>query len=301
MRISVITPTIDTAIFVNEAVASVGQQDYANIEHIVVHDGGDDFIARLRSRHPYLKILRGQGNGATAAAKLGLEAATGEFIFWLNSDDRIVSGSIACLLRQAAKKSSIRIWTGGARVFTAASDGTDETVRLVTGRAMTAMNLGNVFDDLPLVTSRFIHRSVIAEIGNFDPTFSESSDREFMLRAVVAGIPEDYLGMVVSELRMHEGSRTIHRKKNWIPPYLAEHVRIADSWLNNSALPADMRVFFRRWRARESLRLAVSLWRAGKRGEATYLLAGEIARDPTWLLRAPSVVTAWRRRHRAPE
>lgn len=299
MRISVVTPTIDSAIFLDEAVASVEQQDYAKIEHIVVHDGSDDFIARLRSRHPHLKVLRGEGNGATAAAKLGIDIATGEFILWLNSDDRIVPGSIACLLRCAAKKPSIRIWTGGTRIFKAASDGADKVVRLVTGRAMTAMNLGNVLDDLPLVTSRFIHRSVIAEIGNFDPTFSESSDREFMLRAVIARIPEDYLGVVVSELRMHEGSRTIHRRKNWMPPYLAEHSRLADLWLGRSDLPPSVVRSLRNWRAREILRTVLYQLRAGQRQQAMRSLCAAASGDPLWLLRATTVLAAWWRRHRS--
>ncbi|HEV2161882.1 MAG TPA: glycosyltransferase [Stellaceae bacterium] len=299
MRISVITPTIDGSVFLDEAVASVQQQDYANIEHILVHDGSDSFIARLRSRHPRLRVLRGEGNGATAAVKLGLDAATGEFIFCLNSDDRIVPGSMAYLLRYATKKPSIRIWTGGARVFKAASDGTDKTVRLVTGRAMTAMNLGNVLDDLPLVTSRFIHRSVIAEIGNFDPTFSESSDREFMLRAVIAQIPEDYLGVVISELRMHEGSRTIHRNKNWVPPYLAEHLRLADLWLSRTDLPPGVVRSFRNWRAREALRTVLYQLRAGQQPQAMRSLCAAVSSDPLWLLRATTVLAAWWRRHRS--
>lgn len=299
MRVSIVTPTIDSAVFLDEAVASVQNQHYDDIEHIVVHDGSDGFIVRLRSRHPHLKVLRGEGNGATAAAKLGLDAATGEFIFWLNSDDRIVPGSIACLLRYAAKKPSIRIWTGGARVFKAASDGTDKTVRLVTGRAMTAMNLGNVLDDLPLVTSRFIHRSVIAEIGNFDPTFSESSDREFMLRAVIDRIPEDYLGMVISELRMHEGSRTIHRKKNWVPPYLAEHLRLADSWLTRPDLPPGVVRSLRNWRAREALRLVLYQLRAGQRQQAMRSLWAAASGDLLWSFRATTVLAAWWRRHRS--
>ena len=299
MRISIVTPTIDRSTFIEEAVASVERQNYGDVEHIVVHDGSDGFVARLRSRHPHLKVLRGEGNGATAAAKLGLDAATGEFIFWLNSDDRIVPGSIACLLRYATRKPSIRIWTGGARVFKAASDGTDKTVRLVTGRAMTAMNLGNVLDDLPLVTSRFIHRSVIAEIGNFDPAFSESSDREFMLRAVIARIPEDYIGMVVSELRMHDGSRTIHHKKNWVPPYLAEHLRLADLWLSRADLPPSVARSFRNWRAREALRTVLYQLRAGQRQQAMRSLCVAVSGDPLWLLRATTVLAAWWRRHRS--
>ena len=96
------------------------------------------------------------------------------------------------------------------------------------GRDVTRLSLENVCDNIPLLSARFCHRSVFDEIGNFDPKFSESSDREFLLRAAMAGLREASLDVMVSELRLHEGSRTIHYRRDGVPPYLAEHIQIAD-------------------------------------------------------------------------
>ena len=301
MKVSLITPTIDSsARYIDETLRSVAAPPGVEIEHIVVHDGSAAFTRDLAARYPHLKFIAGKGKGDTAAAAQGFTAATGDFILQLNSDDRLAPGAIARLAERAGQRPDIRIWTGGTRMFAAGAVGVEETVRVIAGRKVTALNLANVFDDLPGILSRFLHRSVIARIGSVDPAFIAASDREFMIRAVMAGIPEDYLGLVVAELRMHEGSGTFHRRGGELPPYLAVHVRLADAWLARPDLPAWARPRFRRWRAREVLRLAVYQWRSGRRGEALRTAAREIAARPLWPVDALSAASGWLRRRRKP-
>ncbi len=298
MRVSIITPTIDAAIFVDEAIASVPHDEGADIEHIIVHDGSAAFVAPLLARYPHLKIIQGPGKGPTPAIRLGYASATGDFVIELNSDDRLLPGAIARLVDHVGAAPDIRIWTGGLRIFRGEPDGTERTLRLVSGRAMTALNFGNVLDDLPLCNSRFFHRSVIAELGGINAEFPESSDREFVLHALIANISEDYLGMVVAELRVHEGSHTLHHKANSIPPYIAEHIRMADYWLGHTGGMASPRAALTSWQARETLRLAVFTWRSGRRAEAMVLIMRAIGRNPAWPLQVISTITAWRRRRR---
>ncbi len=299
MRISIFTPTIDaSAAYIDEAIRSVERPAGIEIEHIVVHDGSRAFTDALLARYPQLKILAGPGAGPTPAIRLGYAAATGDFVVELNSDDRLVPGSLARLVERARARPDIRIWTGGVRIFETDSDGAEKTVRLVAGHEMTKLSFGNVLDDLPLCNSRFFHRSVLAELGGINLDFPESSDRELVLHALMAQVPEAYLGMTVAELRVHEGSHTLHRAANSIPPYIAEHIRMADLWLARSTTAAA-RAQLRSWRARETLRLAVFTWQAGKRREATVLAMSAIRRDPAWPLRALSAFAARRRRRRA--
>lgn len=298
MRVSIITLTIDSSDYVDEAIGSVEHQGPYELEHIVVHDGTESFTRRLAQKHPHIKFVGGSGSGATAAAALGVEASTGDFILLVHSDDRIRAGVLAKLASEAAARPDVKIWTGGAQIFCTLPDGEELVVRRMVGEDMTRLSLENVCDDTPLLSARFCHRSVFSQIGNFDPMFSESSDREFLLRAAIAGVREGSLNVVVSEMRMHQDSRTMHLRNGATPPYLEEHARIADHWLVRTDIPDDVRRFLRNWRAREVFRLVAYQCRARQWKEATLAFFREERADPLWILRALSIVSARRRRHR---
>lgn len=298
MRVSIITLTIDSSNYVDEAIGSVEHQGPYELEHIVVHDGTESFTRRLAQKYPHIRFVGGSGTGATAAAALGVQASTGDFILLVHSDDRIRAGVLAKLASEAAARPDVKIWTGGAQMFCTLPDGEELVVRRMVGEEMTRLSLENICDDTPLLSARFCHRSVFSQIGNFDPMFSESSDREFLLRATIAGVPEGSLNVVVSEMRMHQDSRTMHFRNGVTPPYLEEHARIADHWLVRADISDEVRRFLRNWRAREVLRLVAYQCRARQWKEAMSAFFREERADPLWILRALSIVGARRRRHR---
>jgi glycosyltransferase involved in cell wall biosynthesis len=298
MRLSIITPTIDSAVFIDEAVASVLSAKKTEIEHIIVHDGSKEYTAALAAKYPHLKILTGPGSGATPAVAVGNAAASGDFIGYLSSDDRLRGPAIDVLSRAIHDRPAVRIWTGGTRIFRHGEDGREKTTRVLMSPKLTVASLSNVLDDLPLITARFIHRSVYAELGNLDPRFPISSDREFMVRVAMAGIADAPFDTIVSELRQHEGSRTMNRTGFVVMAYLAEHLQIADMWLSRPDIPFRAKHLFRRWRSREVLRLAVAQARAGLREQALATLWQETLHDPLLPIWAPSSILAWRRRRR---
>src|ERR1700688_4202881 len=91
MRISIITLTLDSPQFFEETIGSINAEGPFELEHIVVHDGDDAFIRQLEQSYPVIKVLKGEGAGATTAAAQAVEAATGDFILFLHSDDRLRS------------------------------------------------------------------------------------------------------------------------------------------------------------------------------------------------------------------
>jgi glycosyltransferase involved in cell wall biosynthesis len=296
MRISVITLATDSSRHLDEAIDSIEHDGPFDLEHIVVHDGDDAFADALKRRYPAIEVVKGARAGATAAAALGVETATGDFILFLHSDDRLCPGALARLAVEAAARPEVRIWTGGMRIFRTLPGAGDVTVRWIVDRDLTRLSLENICDVIPLLTARFCHRSVFAEIGNFDPKFSESSDREFLLRAVIAGVPEASLDIMVSEMRMHEGSRTIHHRRGRVPPYLVEHAAMADMWCVRPDLDRRTRRFLWNWRARETLRLFVHQCRAGQWKLAAAGIWAAERMDPLWIFRIVTVLTIQRRR-----
>jgi glycosyltransferase involved in cell wall biosynthesis len=91
-RISVITPAYNVGKYIGEAVDSVLRQTYRDFEYLVVDDGStDDTVAEVSRRipgDPRLRLIIANHGGSGSARNAGLAEARGEFIAFLDGDDR---------------------------------------------------------------------------------------------------------------------------------------------------------------------------------------------------------------------
>jgi glycosyltransferase involved in cell wall biosynthesis len=102
-RVSVIIPAKNAAAYIGEAIDSaLGQDSVADI--IVVDDGSTDAtVAIVRAiRDPRLHLMQNDGSGVSAARNLGAENAAGDWLVFLDADDRLRSGAVAALLAAAS-------------------------------------------------------------------------------------------------------------------------------------------------------------------------------------------------------
>jgi len=90
MKISVIIPTYNRARTIERAMTSVFRQTYPAIEVIVVDDCSDDQTAEiLKEYEDRIKVITNESNrGVSFSRNLGIEAASGDWIAFLDSDDR---------------------------------------------------------------------------------------------------------------------------------------------------------------------------------------------------------------------
>jgi len=299
LQVTIITPALDLPPYLDEAIASIPRCADIAVEHIIVHDGSDDDFRVLTERYQAMRLLRGAGRGATAAANLALKQATGDFVFFLNSDDRMAPGALEALGRATTASPAIEVWTGSTRLFCKADDGGEVTLRYVSDRQTTALTLANVLDDFPLLTARFISRRVYERLSLLDERYSTCSDRELMIRLVLADVPEGALDELVSELRLHENSSTIRRPEMQIPAYLGQHVELAGRWMADPTLTPQQRATFKDWHARELLRVAFYGIKARQLGDVMRLLVAGLARDVIWPWRARTIFFARHLRRRS--
>src|SRR5690606_39724837 len=97
MKVSIIIPIYNVGAFVKECILSVLNQSYQNLEVILIDDCGTDdsliIAEKVIENHPrasQLSIIRHNRNrGISATRNTGISAATGEYIFFLDSDDKI--------------------------------------------------------------------------------------------------------------------------------------------------------------------------------------------------------------------
>jgi glycosyltransferase involved in cell wall biosynthesis len=90
--ITVVTPVFNVAPYVAEAIGSVLGQSYRNFECIIVDDGSTDgsldIVTELAGRDPRLHVITSANGGPSAARNRGIGAARGQFIAFLDADDR---------------------------------------------------------------------------------------------------------------------------------------------------------------------------------------------------------------------
>jgi glycosyltransferase involved in cell wall biosynthesis len=107
--VSIVTPTFNSARYLEELLQSVEAQDYPRIEHIVIDDGSTDRGATiaLLGRHPNVRWWSRDNRGQYATLNEGFRAATGEFVTTISADDKYADsgaiGALAEFLREHSK------------------------------------------------------------------------------------------------------------------------------------------------------------------------------------------------------
>jgi len=90
IEITIIIPARDAAAWLPRAILSIGPRE--DVEILVVDDGSTDgtaaLLARMAVHDPRLRVLHGEARGPAAARNLGLAAARGGLVAFLDADDR---------------------------------------------------------------------------------------------------------------------------------------------------------------------------------------------------------------------
>ena len=99
-QVSVIIPCYNASRWIRETLESVYSGQCAGIEVIAVDDGSTDGTAAIvENEFPQARLIRTPNRGASQARNTGTEAATGDYIQYLDADDLLFPGKIAAQMR----------------------------------------------------------------------------------------------------------------------------------------------------------------------------------------------------------
>jgi glycosyltransferase involved in cell wall biosynthesis len=95
-KISIITPSYNQVEFLGKAIESVLNQNYPNLEYIIIDggstDGSKELIESYSTRLTYWESAKDKGQ--YYAINKGFEKSTGDIMAWLNSDDMYFKGAL---------------------------------------------------------------------------------------------------------------------------------------------------------------------------------------------------------------
>ena len=90
--VTVVTPAYNVAKYIGEAVDSVLRQTFRDFEYLVIDDGSEDNSVDIIKAHsgddPRFRLVAGEHRGLSAARNAGIQEARGEYIAFLDGDDR---------------------------------------------------------------------------------------------------------------------------------------------------------------------------------------------------------------------
>jgi glycosyltransferase involved in cell wall biosynthesis len=98
--VSVVIPCAGHAHYLGEAIESVLAQTYPHLEVVVVDDDSPDNASAIASRYAGVRRLSTDGEGVSAARNVGLRNTNGDFLVFLDADDRLLPDAIEIGLRR---------------------------------------------------------------------------------------------------------------------------------------------------------------------------------------------------------
>ncbi|TNF49404.1 MAG: glycosyltransferase [Bacteroidetes bacterium] len=181
MKVTIITVCYNRVTTIEKAIQSALNQDYNNIEYIVIdgnsNDGTKEIIEKYKDQ--ISSYTSEQDNGMYDALNKGLKLATGEVIGLLHSDDEFYDSSVISTIAKAFEQDQTTNAIYGNGIYIT-NDTNERIIRNRIGGDFSIEKLKKGW--LPLHTTVFIKKSIIDQYGGYDLTNRIASDTEFLLR-----------------------------------------------------------------------------------------------------------------------
>lgn len=200
-KFSVIAPVWNTAPYLDPFFTSLIEQTIAvgeRLEIVVINDGStDDSLAvceAWRARHPDLVVVLQQEHAGPGAARdLGLAAATGEWVVFVDSDDFVAPDFLAEIDRVIAAQTAPRLVTSAIRRYHEAKRAVvdDHPLRARYARLTQPVHVDGLGATiLAEVAGLAIHRPTLEALGvRFDPRLGAHAEGGQFVNAVLQALP----------------------------------------------------------------------------------------------------------------
>lgn len=179
LRLSLITATYNSAATLCDTLASVAQQDYPAIEHLLVDGGSKDDTLALARTFPHLSRVSSEPDeGLYDAMNKGIRMATGDVIGILNSDDFYVHPGVLSKVMAHLQETGADLLYADLEYVQA-----EDTSKVVRTWKAGAYRHGLFLQGwMPPHPTLFVRREVYEQYGLFHTGLRFSADYELMLR-----------------------------------------------------------------------------------------------------------------------
>ena len=210
MKVSVITPSYNQAVYIEQTIRSVLQQKGKfELEHLIIDGGSTDGTIDILKRYDgRIQWVSEKDRGQSHAVNKGFSRAKGEIIGWLNSDDLYEDGAIQKIMSVFENNSDCQWVVGKCRVIDEGGREIRKSVTSYKNRWLDRYNYDRLlvenFISQPAV---FFRKTLLDKTGQLDENLHYIMDYDLWLRMGVKAEPV-ILNDYIASFRYYSTSKT---------------------------------------------------------------------------------------------
>ena len=201
MDFTIITPSLNYGRFLKDCLSSVAMQEGISLEHYVIDGGSNDKSIEVVARFPHVKWIQESDKGMSDAINKGFDRAQGDWVMWLNADDRLKPGVLAKMIDHLRKSHADVVYGNW--------DFIDEAGCFLRHVTSPRWSLFVHIHHHCFVgsTAAFYRRATVTGEGyRLREDFRYVMDGEFYARLDAAGKRFEYVPVAVADFRLHGGN-----------------------------------------------------------------------------------------------
>ena len=179
--VSIIIPCYNSALYIEETVESVLTQTYTNIEIIIVDDGSTDntvaTVQKIEESHSNIKLIKQSNKGQTITRQVGVENSLGEYLLFLDSDDKIAPSYIEKAVLVLGENPQVGIVTCRAMLF--------EKYNMEW--KLNPFKLPDFLLENSIFITSLIRKEDFEKVGGFDTQFTHFEDWDLFISIIKLG------------------------------------------------------------------------------------------------------------------
>ncbi|PSB10031.1 glycosyl transferase [Pleurocapsa sp. CCALA 161] len=209
VKVSVIIPAYNGDRYLAEAIDSVLQQTYQDYEIIVVDDGSTDHTAQVAQQYgKAVRYLTQTNQGVAASRNLGLAAALGDYIAFLDQDDILLLDKLSSQTALLDRDPDLGMVNSGWQIYRENS---------ISDRQDAAAAAVKPWEQIPQLTSAdliiwkpvflgamLFRRNWLERVGGFNTSLEQTPDVDLVMRLAKIGCPAAWVEQITVKYRQHE-------------------------------------------------------------------------------------------------
>lgn len=202
--VTIVTPSYNQAEFLEQAILSVLEQDYSNLQYFVIDGGSQDGSLEILERYDdgidYWESAPDQGQAD--AINKGLRRATGEVVAWLNSDDLYTAGAVHEAVAVLERRPDVGMVYGDGLMV-------DESLTLLDPHRYPQLDLVDLLSfEVLLQPAVFMRRSILEQVGYLNDDYHMVLDHDLWVR-IASRAPVLHVDSFWALERSHPAAKTI--------------------------------------------------------------------------------------------
>lgn len=222
--ISIVTPSLNQAAYIEQNIKSVLNQNYPNFEHIIIDGGSTDGTIDILGKYDHLIWVSEKDNGQSQAINKGIKRARGEIIGWLNSDDCYEPDAFYTVAEELSRAKGKYVVFGDCHTI----DEKGARIGYIKGKLPHPKDWLKYWQKDYRIPSAsvFFYKDVFGRVGYLDENIQYVMDDDYFLR-INDHYKFYYINKPLASMRVHDRTKTALRgemferewfgilKKNW--------------------------------------------------------------------------------------